>query len=85
MTNSVVSKNIMELKKVERHIINGIANGFTNKEIAKKLGLKTGTVGNYTSRILHKTGLQHRTQLAILALKTGNYFDVTDDPVSKLG
>ncbi|MDR0638344.1 MAG: LuxR C-terminal-related transcriptional regulator [Spirochaetaceae bacterium] len=71
MTNSAIAKNIMELKTVERNIVKGIANGFTNKEIAKILGLKTGTVGNYVSRILHKIGLQHRTQIAIFALQNG--------------
>ena len=76
MTDSAIAKNITELKTVERHIIEGIVNGFTNKEIARKLGLKPGTVGNYISRILHKTGLQHRTQIAILALRNGDCLDL---------
>jgi DNA-binding NarL/FixJ family response regulator len=67
-----------ELKTAERRIVNGIAAGFTNKEIAKKLGLTTGTVGNYVSRILHKTGLQHRTQIAISALQTGVWTEAKD-------
>ncbi|MDR1468096.1 MAG: LuxR C-terminal-related transcriptional regulator [Spirochaetaceae bacterium] len=75
MTNSVIATNIKELKIVERHIINGIAVGFTNKEIARKLGLKTGTVRNYVSHILHKIGLQHRTQIAIFALQHGDRSD----------
>jgi DNA-binding NarL/FixJ family response regulator len=74
MTNSVIAKNITELKIVERHIINGIAAGFTNKEIAKKMGLKPGTIGNYISCILHKTGFQHRTQIAIFALQNSDRF-----------
>jgi DNA-binding NarL/FixJ family response regulator len=68
----------MDLKLVEQRIVGGIVAGFTNKEIAKKLGLKTGTVGNYISRILHKTGLQHRTQIAIFALQKGNRSDTAN-------
>jgi DNA-binding NarL/FixJ family response regulator len=74
MTNLVAVKDLSEFKAVERHIIRGIVAGFTNKEIATSLGLKTGTVGNYISGMLHKTGLQHRTQIAILALESG-YID----------
>jgi two-component system response regulator DevR len=73
MTNLAIAKNITEFKTVERHIIRGITSGFTNKEIAEKMGLKPGTVSNYVSRILHKTGLQHRTQIAILALQNENF------------
>jgi DNA-binding NarL/FixJ family response regulator len=79
MTNLVVIKNIKELKIVEQRIVDGISAGFTNKEIARKLGLKTGTVGNYISRILHKTGLQHRTQIAIFALQNGDRSNTTDN------
>jgi DNA-binding NarL/FixJ family response regulator len=71
VTDSVIVKNIEELKAVERHIVYGIATGMTNREIAWKLGIKTGTVRNYISRILHKTGLQHRTQIAIFAFENG--------------
>jgi two-component system response regulator DevR len=74
MTNSAIAKNIRGLKITERHIINGIAAGYTNREIAKKLGLKPGTLDNYVSCILHKIGLQHRTQIAIFALQNSDLF-----------
>lgn len=45
-----------------------IARGLSNKEIAKKLFISEGTVANYITSILNKTGLEHRTQIAIYYL-----------------
>ena len=46
-----------------------IADGCSNAEIAEKLFLSNGTVRNYISVILEKTGLEHRTQIAVRYLK----------------
>ncbi|MED2974921.1 response regulator transcription factor [Fictibacillus sp. B-59209] len=45
-----------------------IAKGFSNKSIAKQLFISEGTVANYITSILGKTGLEHRTQIAIYYL-----------------
>jgi DNA-binding NarL/FixJ family response regulator len=45
-----------------------IASGLTNKEISKKLFISEGTIANHITSILGKTGLQHRTQIAIYYL-----------------
>ncbi|MCQ6559236.1 response regulator transcription factor [Paenibacillus mendelii] len=45
-----------------------IAKGLANKEIAKKLFISDGTVANHITSILSKTGLEHRTQIAIYYL-----------------
>lgn len=45
-----------------------IAKGFSNKGIAKKLFISEGTVANHITSILNKTGLEHRTQIAIYYL-----------------
>lgn len=45
-----------------------IANGLTNKEISKRLFISEGTIANYITSILNKTGLEHRTQIAIYYL-----------------
>ncbi|MCD7035635.1 response regulator transcription factor [Metabacillus sp. GX 13764] len=55
----------------ELSIMKLIAKGFSNKEISKKLFISEGTAANYISSILSKTGLEHRTQIAIYYL-TGN-------------
>lgn len=55
----------------ELEIVKLIAKGLSNKEIAKELFMSEGTIKNYISTILDKTGLEHRTQIAIYYL-TGN-------------
>jgi DNA-binding CsgD family transcriptional regulator len=83
MTDLAIIKNIMGFKVTEWRIIEDIAAGFTNAEIARKLGLKPGTVCGYVRVILQKIGLQHRTQIAILVLQTSgcsaSETDGTDD------
>lgn len=54
--------------KREMDIIEAVATGLSNKEIADQLFLSEGTVKNYISTILEKEGLAHRTQLAIYYL-----------------
>ncbi len=52
----------------ELSIIALIAKGFSNKEISKQLFISEGTIANYITSILGKTGLEHRTQIAIYYL-----------------
>lgn len=49
----------------EMEIVKLIAEGLSNKEIGETLFLTNGTVRNHISTILEKTGLDHRTQIAI--------------------
>lgn len=62
-----IDKSLFTERELE--VMGAIADGFTNKEIAKKLFISEGTVKNYITSILDKTGLQHRTQIAIYYLK----------------
>ncbi len=52
----------------ELEIIEAVASGLSNKEIATTLFISEGTVKNYISGILEKEGLAHRTQLAVYYL-----------------
>lgn len=69
-TISVKEKDVQELTKTERKIIQQVERGDSNKEIADALNLSEGTIRNYLSAILNKLGLRDRTQLAIWAVQT---------------
>lgn len=58
------------LSEREIDVLELIADGLSNKEIAGKLYLSEGTVRNYISSILVKLDLRDRTQLAIYYLKS---------------
>ncbi|MCI8563159.1 MAG: response regulator transcription factor [Lachnospiraceae bacterium] len=53
------------INEKEIGIIQFVADGYSNKEIASKLFLSEGTVRNYLSTILEKLELRDRTQLAV--------------------
>jgi len=55
----------------ELEILAAIGEGCSNPEIARRLGLAEGTVKNYVSRILQKTGCADRTQAALRARELG--------------
>ncbi len=59
----------MMLSPRELEIVKLVADGLSNKEICEKLYLTNGTVRNHISTILEKTGLEHRTQIAVKYLK----------------
>lgn len=58
-----------DLTDRERDIIEKVADGLSNREIAEELFLGEGTVRNYLSIILEKLDLRDRTQLAIFYYK----------------
>ena len=53
------------LSEKEFEIVEAVARGLNNKEIAEELYLGEGTVRNYLSGILSKLDLRDRTQLAV--------------------
>ena len=57
------------LTEKEIKIIQVVAEGLNNKEIAEELALSEGTVRNYLSLILEKLELRDRTQLAVFYYK----------------
>jgi len=59
----------MLLSPRELEIAALIAEGLSNREICERLYLSSGTVRNHISAILEKTGLEHRTQIAVHYLK----------------
>lgn len=55
----------------ERSVLQQIARGASNKEIAANLNLSIGTVKGYVSAIFEKLDLDDRTQAALLSVKYG--------------
>lgn len=58
-----------DINEKEQAIIELVAEGLSNKEIAEKLFLREGTVRNYISAVLEKLALRDRTQLAVFYYK----------------
>ncbi|MCA9987598.1 MAG: response regulator transcription factor [Anaerolineales bacterium] len=63
--------DLNELSEREIEILRLISDGRSNPEIARELFLAEGTVKNYVSRILQKSGARDRTQAAIWAQQQG--------------
>jgi len=55
----------------EQEVLHEVALGRTNREIAERLQIGEETVKTHVARTLSKLSLQHRTQLALYALKAG--------------
>lgn len=55
----------------ELRVIQLVAQGFDNKEIASEICMAEGSVRNMISKILDKLELKDRTQLAVYAVKHG--------------
>lgn len=60
---------LAELSERENEIVKAIADGLSNRHIADALFISEGTVKNHITAILQKTGLAHRTQIAVSHLK----------------
>jgi DNA-binding NarL/FixJ family response regulator len=53
----------------ERRILDLLAEGLTNREIAERMFLAEKTVKNYVSNLLAKMGMQRRTEAAVYAAR----------------
>jgi DNA-binding NarL/FixJ family response regulator len=55
----------------ERDVLALVAQGYSNQDIADKLGLSAGTVGNQLTTILEKLKVENRVQAAVRATELG--------------
>ncbi len=67
------------LTRRESQVLQLIANGLSNQDIAAELGIVVKTVKVHVSNILKKLGVADRTQAAVYAIRMGL---VSDDPPS---
>jgi two-component system, NarL family, response regulator DevR len=65
-------ERVARLSAQERTILDLIADGLTNRQIATELNLAEKTVKNYVSNLLSKMGMERRTQAAVYAARLGN-------------
>ena len=62
-------RELKALTEQERRILEYVAEGLTNREIAGRCSCAEKTVKNYVSSVLAKLGLERRTQAAVLATR----------------
>lgn len=67
----LVTDLVEGLTEREQEVLHQIADGLSNREIAKKMFISEKTVKTHVSSILGKLHLEDRTQAAIYALKHG--------------
>jgi two-component system, NarL family, response regulator NreC len=59
------------LSQREREVLDLVAQGFTNQQMADRLGLSVKTVETYRSRLVEKLGLRSRADLVRYAMDSG--------------
>jgi len=65
------------LSKREQQVVQSLAEGLTNQEIAERLGLSQHTVKNYLFRVFDKLGVSNRIELLFMTLSDPNAISST--------
>jgi two-component system response regulator DevR len=68
-TGAHEDEKIAGLTDQERKLLDLLAEGHTNREIAERMFLAEKTVKNYVSNLLAKMGMQRRTEAAVYAAR----------------
>jgi DNA-binding NarL/FixJ family response regulator len=65
------------LTKRERDVARLVADGLTNREVSKQLGLSEHTVRNYLLKVFDKLGVSTRVELVLYCLQERQRMPVT--------
>jgi two-component system response regulator DevR len=62
-------ERLARLTEQERHVLDLLAEGLTNREIGERLHLAEKTIKNYVTALLSKMGMTRRTEAAVYAAR----------------
>ncbi|ADM09890.1 DNA-binding response regulator [Parvularcula bermudensis HTCC2503] len=63
---SAAARNLAQLTPAQRRVLNGLAAGLLNKQIAYEMGISDATVKAHMTAIMRKLGATNRTQALLL-------------------
>lgn len=63
--NAPADPRYSQLSPQEKRVLDLVAEGLTNRQIAERLHLAEKTIKNYVSSLLHKLGFERRTEAAV--------------------
>jgi two-component system, NarL family, response regulator DevR len=78
-------ERLARLSDQERRVLELIAEGMTNRQIATELHLAEKTVKNYVSNLLMKLGMDRRTEAAVFMARLGEEYRYSDPDRSTEG
>jgi DNA-binding NarL/FixJ family response regulator len=71
MRQQPVPEPVNELSPRDYQILEGLADGLTDREIAERLMISPNTAKSYTKRLLQNMGARNRLQALVIALRQG--------------
>ena len=69
-TPTIVVPHNVELTPTELRVVQLVAKGMANREIANQLNVSQRTIESHVSNMLNKTSLNNRTELARWAIES---------------
>lgn len=81
-TNSIETRLLRQANRRDRRILDGVARGLTNQQIASLLHVSEGTVKARLAKIMEPLKLSNRVQLAVLVAKAGLLDQVPSAPAA---